>query len=373
MALAAKSYTVGSASELGVKVDSIAAFYDAHWNRKIALSLPSFYRWQLLDPPASEGTDHCCVAVDRDGAILGVMAANPHRFMLSGKSRHAAEMSTWVVSKEARGRGVGQAIMRWLQSRYDVLLGAGISTMAVPLYMLAGYRYIRHIPRYVQIYRTPPDDFLRLTESGRRMLQQPRPPRGTSSLGAKVTPIGLADLADFAEWVLRPFNHFVRDRANLVWRYGRHPVFTYDSFSVTAPTGRAAVGLRLDKIGGTKIAHIVELFGEEGVLSAAVAFIDDYCREHNVSLADFTGTLGAICSRFLDAGWYSTLDDADVQVVHLFYPVEFRSPPTTSLMLWSRDDMTDLLNYEKLYFTKGDLDLDRPTVSYYEQHKLALA
>jgi hypothetical protein len=65
------------------------------------------------------------------------------------------------------------------------------------------------------------------------------------------------------------------------------------------------------------------------------------------------------------------MDDAEVQVTSLFHPLEFRDPPTTSLMLWARDEMAELLDIGRLYFVKGDLDLDRPTGAYYEAHGLS--
>jgi hypothetical protein len=65
------------------------------------------------------------------------------------------------------------------------------------------------------------------------------------------------------------------------------------------------------------------------------------------------------------------LDDRDVQVTNLFHPPELRDPATTSLVLWSRDGLPDLLDLGRLYLTKGDLDLDRPTLAYYERHGLA--
>ena len=35
--------TTGSDSDLGVSVEEIAAFYDLHWPRKMALGLPAMY------------------------------------------------------------------------------------------------------------------------------------------------------------------------------------------------------------------------------------------------------------------------------------------------------------------------------------------
>src|SRR5262249_44764738 len=146
---------------------------------------------------------------------------------------------------------------------------------------------------------------------------------------------------------LASHHHFVRDAQNLAWRYGGHPAFAYEFFLVRGQ-GDAAIGLRVDQVGDTKVAHVVECFGLDTALPGALAFIDQYCEEGGIGLADFTCPATALAACFLEAGWFSTLDDKDVQAAHLFHPPEFRDPPTTSLMLWSRDDMADLLDYGRL-------------------------
>jgi hypothetical protein len=47
---------------------------------------------------------------------------------------------------------------------------------------------------------------------------------------------------------------------------------------------------------------------------------------------------------------------------HLFSPVEIRRPQSTSLIYWSKNNMNKICNVNRLYFSKGDIDLDRPTV-----------
>jgi hypothetical protein len=49
-----------------------------------------------------------------------------------------------------------------------------------------------------------------------------------------------------------------------------------------------------------------------------------------------------------------------------------RTPPTTSLILWAKDDIGALLDRSRLYVTKGDCDMDRPTTLYLEKKGIAL-
>ncbi|MBT5752456.1 MAG: hypothetical protein HOI33_07075, partial [Rhodospirillaceae bacterium] len=65
----------------------------------------------------------------------------------------------------------------------------------------------------------------------------------------------------------------------------------------------------------------------------------------------------------------SILEDSFFQFIHLFHPPEMRSPPTTSLVVWARDEMQGLRDMENLYIAKGDMDLDRPTADTYEKYR----
>ena len=73
-----------------------------------------------------------------------------------------------------------------------------------------------------------------------------------------------------------------------------------------------------------------------------------------------------MCSR----GWSSAVDDPLIDLPSLFYPVEFRRPPTSSVVFWAKENKSTLYDFANLTFMKGDLDLDRPTLAYYEAHGL---
>jgi GNAT superfamily N-acetyltransferase len=258
---------VGSAAELGVPVEAVAAFYRTNWQRRIALGLPAFYRWQFVNAPESHGSDHCCVALDQD-EIVGVMGLNPRSFVLAGAPRASAELTTWVVAAAARGRGVGRAILAWLMERYDVLFGPGITEAALPLYLDVGFHHVRHLPRFTRVYRADlGEPFVRATARGREVLRRSRP---KPALRVAVEAIGVEDVAGLAQEHLRELNHYVRDAASLAWRYRDHPVFKYEFYRV----GGAVVGQRHDEVDGVGIVHVMECFGEARALPDALSFID---------------------------------------------------------------------------------------------------
>lgn len=367
----ANGVRTGPAHALGVDSLAVANFYRDNWTRPIALSLPRFYNWQFVSPPENNGLDWNCVAV-RDGVILGVMGLNRRTFLLGGQPRRGAELTTWVVSEAARGLGVGKGIMQSLQSTYDYLVGFGISEMAMPIYTASGFRRLGQIPRYFRILdEAAVAPFAKVDQLGARLAAQWKPGTGRAYKVAKVDGAVLGEIGAAAAVSA---NLYIRDAASLAWRYEDHPVFAYELYHVedaSRPGAGAAVILRNDNTGGMKFLHVVDVFGDAEDLGAAVAFIDDYARDAGTAFADVNTSHSATAGHFLAAGWFSTNDDYFFQLSHLFYPFELRQPQTTSAVIWSREDRASAFDFGRLMLTKGDLDLDRPTIAYYEAHGLA--
>ncbi len=362
--------TVGNAHDLGIAPEAVCRFYGDNWKRRIALELPSFYRWQFMEAPRNAGHDRCCVVVDGDD-ILGVMGLNERPFLLDGAERQAAELTTWVVTKEAQGRSLGKRIITYLQERYEVLLGMGITDAALPLYRAGGFAYMRQIPRFVRVFDAeaiaPYAQINRLAKSLIRKYDNPE------RIEYKAQAKPASELAGIAAGMESGFNHFQRDGDHLRWRYEDHPVFSYEAFEVRGGGSGAGVVFRTDEVEGMKIVHVMDCFGDDTDMPAVLTFIDDYCRETGAHVVDFYCTSSRVNRYFRAHGWFSIQDDKCFRFIHLFHPPELREPPTTSLVYWAREDMSSLMDTNRLCVTKQDLDLDRPTAATYETLESARA
>jgi len=110
-----------------------------------------------------------------------------------------------------------------------------------------------------------------------------------------------------------------------------------------------------------RILHVMDLFGTPNALSKGVAFIEQYALEHGFDVIDFYSTHGGVNAALISHEWFSVLDDTCFEFPHLFQPLEMRHPPTTSLIYWAREGMAQMADLSRLYVTKQDADLDRPT------------
>jgi len=364
------STKIGEVSELGIESDQVSAFYKKHWKREIALSIPSFYQWQFTGSPIDNGIDHCMVAINQDSSeLLGVMGLNRRPFLLNGSKLKGAELTTWIVDNAHLGKGIGAKILKEIQNRYDVLIGMGISDMAIPIYMRSGFRYIKAIPRYVKVFDfSKIEGYAAFSPLGKKLAQQ-----WSNVVPQEFKAEALnSEKAELIEGIMKErFNFFTRDYSHLHWRYTKHPIFQYIQNIVYATDNDKGKGcivcMRIENnIPGLNILHILDFFGDPHDMQAAISFINEFCIKNNIHLADFYCTSTGISSYFISSGWFSTNDDLCFQFPHLFHPIELRKPPTTSLTYWSREDFTQMADIGKLYITKEDADLDRPTVQTYQ-------
>jgi hypothetical protein len=329
----------------------------------VALTDERFYDWQFKSLPLTSGMDECVVAYDAETqTVAGVVGLNERPFFLNGSAIRGAELTSWVVSEEFRGLGPANRMLTHIQDRFDMCLAMGISAKALPLYMRLGFRYLRAIPRYLRVLDVDAigpigtlDPVAKMM--ARQWIDQPRP-----AVPYSVADGPSVDLDRLFHLFSDSHNAFARDRAHLDWRYFRHPHFEYKTFEVRSPSGGSClVVLRREAaVPGVIIYHLLDCFGDESAMPAALAFIEDYCREQGAHVVDFFSTSYRIARFFLSSGWFSMNDDPGVRIAHLFHPVEYREPPTTSLIFWSRTCFADMCDYSKLYVTKADADFDRP-------------
>jgi hypothetical protein len=303
------------------------------------------------------------VAVDDNGGILAYMGVQPRPYRTVESTVPSGEMTTWVVHRDVRNRGLGIKVLHALQERYPVLYGSSPSREGAPLFLRAGFRVIPAVPRYVRILDPEAlEDALALEGPERKLIrarQRDIPEPGEVT----VEDIPAADLPAADSGLQGP----VRSRDYLAWRYDRHPVYAYRAFRLETDGGPAGVVLRMDQTPSLRVLHIVEVTGPLSAMPQVVCFTERFAREHGIQLADISCTTDAVTYAFRAAGWFSVLEDP-VRLPHLFYPLEMRSPASSGLLLWTRLADPMLWKASSLYMTKGDIDMDRPTQNYFDAH-----
>ena len=108
------------------------------------------------------------------------------------------------------------------------------------------------------------------------------------------------------------------------------------------------------------------MFGEPAHIDAAIAFIENEAARRGTAFVDISLTAGPLIAQLRARGWSSAIDDPLIEMPSLFHPVELRRPPTTSMVIWGREKRAQLYDFSRLHITRADMDLDRPTLHWYE-------
>lgn len=356
---------VGPAHEIGVSSSSIRQFYSENWNRKIPIMEEKYYEWNFIQAPLNALEDKCCVAIDDDGEILGVMGLNERTFFFKGKKYHGAELTTWIVRVRAQKRGVGPAILNYLKSQYEILLGMGITPDAVSIYLRNGFRFLNPVPRYMKVFNLKNIEHLAYTDNRtNKILRYWKDNYFQIENDYNEVEVSSELIDTISTNATGLYNCFSRGVKEIEWRYKQHPTYSYVIKTFTSPNNFEDPALLVYRIqnlpGGIKIAHILDLFGSVNAMKSVLSFIDIKFPEFGIDFVDFYSTLGIHQGIMLSQGWFSLGNDDFFSFPHLFNPIELRNPASNSLVFWSKENKSELFNFSLNYFSKQDCDFDRP-------------
>jgi hypothetical protein len=354
---------IGTPFGLGVDSSAVRQFYADNWNRPIPLTQERFYNWQFKSAPGSDSQDLCCIAVEENGAVIGVMGLNERPFFLQGQRRAAAELTTWIVNREVQNKGVGPSMLAYLQDKYDVLLGLGITPAAAAIYLRSGFRLFNPIPRYMRVFNwenvEPYAKFDERTKKVERAWIKNR-----ETINYCKVPFDPDLLAGITASFSGRYNMFDRSLEWLQWRYNEHPAFGYEIQIVRsegAVEGGAVVVYRVvQPTEDLRIAHVVDLMGDAASMESALVYLEDVFSDQDVDFADFYSTCGIHQGLMLERGWFSLMGGDLFQFPHLFNPIEFRTPPSTSMVIWAKHSPREIFVNSSCYISKQDCDFDRP-------------
>jgi hypothetical protein len=353
------------ANELNISVDKITDFIKREWRRSIALSLPNFYRWQFVDSPFNQGLDRSVLVVNKDNELFGFMGVNEREFYLNGEKLIGAELTTWVITDSARGMGLGRQIIEHIQSAYDVVAGISVTQDALKVYLRYDFKWIRYIPRHIKIISP-----VSLRKIGNvSPLGESLITRHENSLGVSYTvrECTIEAAQDVVDDFHSTFNCFSMDTSYLRWRYKNHPVYKYRFFKVTHKGSDGIVILRRENTPHCDLIHVIDIIAPQQVVVGIANFVEHFGRDEKVDFMDWFCLSERINHELWCRGWFSVLNDPYIEVPYLYYPLEMRTPATSSAIVWAKYDACKLLYLNDLYLTKGNADFDRPTMTYLNQ------
>jgi len=354
---------IGTPYTLNIDSKKVSSFFKKEWNRPISLGDFNFYKWQFIDVPNQDNIDNCCIAINENLDVIAVMGVNNREFIENNNTINAGELTTWIVKEEYRNKGIGPKMITFLTNKYEILIGMGISNDALPVYIRSGFKYLKAVPRYVKIM-----DWDKITKyaeydsNAKKIDRYYNKKRKEKSF--RTIDFSEKSFENINTLFSQTNNLFSRNYQYIKWRYLNHPMFKYDINIIQSdsnPGYGVFVATRTEvSDDNLKILRIVDLFGDNKDIEAAISYLLEFAKLNNIPIVDFFGTNSNINSFLIKDGWFSTMDNDFFYFPHLFQPTELRKPSTTSLIYWSKYDETSLYDIGKLYLTKQDADFDRP-------------
>lgn len=338
----------------------VKGFYDNHWGRSTPITNRVFFDWQFSSSPAGEG--ECTFVVARkDGNIVGAVGITKRDFFYR-KIYAGAELTSLLVHPEFRGHGIASQLLDFCKSEFFFILAAGITKSGLVTYRAHGFHYLSSVPRFFKFYS---HELLKSFSTSPKLALLINERSHFSCSGdcefSKVSSFQECDFNFGGEFV-----GFSRSKEYMEWRYFNHPFFQYHVYRVTRKSvcdSAIFIVFRLDCYKDFSILHVVDIFGDLGLMRYVFYFIDLFSKDNGVGFVDFYSTLSRINKWFVASGWF-TLSDCDiVEFPHLFHPPDLRRPASFSLCWWSANEDVDLCDISNIMIAKQDANMDRPVFS----------
>ena len=304
------------------RLDELQAFVDEHWRRGHVLSRDAeLLRWQHRRRSDPDMLAVLVAAEDRH--ILAMLGWIEFDACVGEERVPGGWMTNWLVVPEARGRGLGLALVEHaMANAYDFIGALGANSATLHVLGGAGFAKIG-MHRWVRVFD---DDALRGLLGGREYHEVPAP-----SASAAEGFVGAC-----------------RDEAFLDWRYRAHPRFRYELLQDAS--GFAAY--RIEQVAGSsaKVMRITDVLGGDPLVTSLV----DVAEREGVVFADFYCTSPRFAAPLAGAGFVA-VDSLPGR----FQPLDFSDRPIVS-NFWAAPRLGVDFASGDLYVTRADSDLDRP-------------
>lgn len=344
----------------------VVALHRAHYWRSHCLLLDApFYQWQFAD---YSGRDQSIVAVDHDGTLLSFLGVVPAVAQAPGAPAiHGAHLISWLSAPVAGGRGVGQALMRFVIERYQLLFGRSVTPAALAIYRKLGFRYFPSCRRWLAILDVPGALKLAIDatqETERRLAARHVASMQAPYLDGPELPIGIDPLARRS---LADATAFIRDARYLQWRYVNHPSLRYHFVYLGLADRPAAFAVvRVEDVRerpGERVLRILELLSPPTQARALAEAVFAYGRNVGCAYADFFGISDRFSLGLVAAGAFEMVEEPDVRLPHLLQPWDSDHTPP-GLLFYARrpaDGASFVDALDGFYCTKGDGNMDWPS------------
>lgn len=305
------------------RIPELQEFVDRRWRRgHVFAGDEELLRWQHRR--RSEDGRLAVLVAEEGGAFVGMLGFVEFDACLGDERASGGWMTNWLVVPEARGRGLGMALVeRALGGEYE-FVGA-LDANDATRHVLGAHGFAeRMMTRWVRVFDA--EGLRELLGSDRRLEARP-----------------ISDLRPSAG----PPLGGCRDESFLRWRYDEHPRFRYE---ILRGSGFAAYRIEQVRDSPARVMRIVDFLGGSELAEA----LAEAAERERVVFADFSCTAAPFGAELERAGF-----ERDERLPRRFQPLDFSDRPPVCCF-WAAARLAVDFASDDLYVTRADSDLDRP-------------
>lgn len=328
-----------------------------------------YFDWWYRDSPANWEEGYRPLVILDGKKVIGLSAQVPNTFRIKDNTYHGAWYCSGMIDPEYRGRGLGKQL--YIEATHYFEVGGVISynAGALALFRAAGFETFAERMMHRAVFLLQPESVAKhlpnLNQKLVEMLKDRFTRSNKSFESGIVAPVRELSPELATLWDKVRYRYTITTERTLQyikWRYLDHPRGQYHIITHMQGDKPEAVGvMRFESEEPTKVCRIVDVWGTQDNIKPLLNKMLAYAHQAGAIFADFFCTNWPDREAFEKVGFYILNETMAYHIPYLFSPLELRHDYHEPIGLWSKDpEVIKGLDYEDIYFVRGDSDRDRP-------------
>lgn len=320
---------------------AIQKFLRSEWSPDhIFVKNPDLFKWQHLERDSGNLN---YLLLELDNEIQSMIGYIPYRHWSLSAPVNRVFIAIWKTASNCKVAGAGFHLLRKIRdiSKADFIGAIGVSEIALPLYRRLGYK--TGLMDHFAIFNSQPSA---------RFLQDV--PKQEISRG----PVDLTELcfqsdSSRIDGVCRSTDS-AKNAEYFAVRYGLHPVYSYQAYSMTLRDSEVVLVTRVIEIRGSLVCRVVDAVGDFNLIAQSAGAIKALVEEKACAYLDIYST-GLDVKEMSAGGFFVREPESEYIIPNYFEPLVMINVELT--FAWK-----DFESGKPVVLFRGDSDQDRPNL-----------
>jgi hypothetical protein len=281
--------------------------------------------------------------LELDNEIQSLIGYVPYRHWSRSAPDNRVFLAIWKTASECKVAGAGFHLLRQLReiAKTDFIGAVGVSEIALPIYTRLGYQ-TGLMDHFVVFNPQPSRTFL-------EEMPQQEIPRGAVFWRE----LSFQSDSSHIDRVCRSSNS-AKNAEYLAVRYGLHPVYSYQAYSMTLGGSEVVLVTRVIEVEGSLACRVVDAVGDFGAIAQSAGAIKALVEEKSYAYLDMYST-GLDATQMAAGGFFLRKPDSRFVVPNYFEPLVMTNIELT--FAWKSFGA-----HNEIVLFRGDSDQDRPNL-----------